>query len=384
LAIAAEYSNHFPSRLRLMSAPEQNPVSGGDSVAAQQAADRIRILRQELAGEEIQSVLALTPDQRSRFDEWSRAKLAALAQQFDVDTTASQKRVSWAMRIASTLGALALCAAVVLFFTRYWGYLDTPVQLGIVILTPLLLLAGAEFAARRERTPYFTGLLALAALASFILNLAVVGSIFNITSTERALLAWGAFAMVLAYRYGLRLLLALGLLLVMSYAAAAYSAQMGYRWLDFCDRPEHFLLLGAFVFALPFYRKHSHKADFPPVYRLIGALTILMTILSLAEWGAPSYLPWGTANIEGFYEIAGLIVSAAAIWWGIVRNWNSLVNTGAAFFIIFLFTRLYHWWWDWMPRYLFFAVIGALGIALVLAFKRVRGRMIHLEGRVLA
>jgi len=57
-----------------------------------------------------------------------------------------------------------------------------------------------NFAAQRERTFYFTGLLALVALASFILNLAVVGDIFNITSTERALLAWGAFAMVLAYR----------------------------------------------------------------------------------------------------------------------------------------------------------------------------------------
>jgi hypothetical protein len=57
------------------------------------------------------------------------------------------------------------------------------------------------------------------------------------------------------------------------------------------------------------------------------------------------------------------------------------VNTGATFFVIFLFTRLYHWWWNWMPRYLFFAVIGTLGIVLVLAFKRVRAGMIHLENK---
>jgi uncharacterized membrane protein len=367
-----------------MSPPEQTQLPDADRAAAQQAADRVRILRQELASEEIQAVLALTPDQQGRFEEWSRAKLAALAQQFDIDTSASQKRVSWAMRIASTLGALALCAAVVLFFTRYWGYLNTPAQLAIVILTPLLLLAGTEFVARRERTPYFTGLLALVALASFILNLAVVGSVFNITSTERALLPWAVFALLLAYRYGLRLMLASGLVLLMSYIAAVYTAQMGYRWLDFYDRPEHFLLLGLFVFALSFYRKHSHNTDFPPVFRLVGALTFFIAILSLAEWGAPSYLRWETINIERFYEIAGLISSAAAIWWGIVRNWNGLVNTAAAFFIIFLFTRFYHWWWDWMPRYLFFVVIGVLGIALVLAFERVRGRMIHLENKVLA
>src|SRR5204863_9957783 len=101
----------------------------GDRASAQQAADRIRILRQELTGAEVQAILALTPDQIQRFDEWSRAKLSALEQQFDVDTTLSQKRISWGMRIASSLGALAICAAVVLFFNRYWGYLTTPVQL---------------------------------------------------------------------------------------------------------------------------------------------------------------------------------------------------------------------------------------------------------------
>jgi uncharacterized membrane protein len=355
-----------------------------DQAAAQQEADRIRILREELASGEIQAVLALTDEQRSRFDEWSRAKLAELAQHFDVDTSASQKRVSWAMRIASTLGGLALCAAVVLFFNRYWGYLNTPFQLAIVILTPLVLLAGTEMVARRERTKYFTGLLALVTLASFILNLVVVGTIFNITSTERALFPWGAFALVLAYRYGLRIMLAAGLVLLIGYVAAAFTAKMGYHWLEFYNRPEHLMLFGGCVFALPLIWKQSRNSDFPAVYRLVGALTFFIAMVSLAEWGLPSYLRWETDNIERFYEIAGLTLSAGAIWWGIVRNWNGVVNTGAAFFVIFLFTRLYHWWWEWMPRYLFFAVIGTIAILLVLAFKRVRGSMVHLEKRAIA
>jgi uncharacterized membrane protein len=168
----------------------------------------------------------------------------------------------------------------------------------------------------------------------------------------------------------------------MSYVAAAYSAQMGYYWLDFWDRPEHFLLLGSIVFALPFYCKHSRNADFPPVYRVVGALTSFIAILSLAEWGIPSYLPWETINIERFYEIAGVLLAAAVTWLGVLRNWNGLVNTGALFFIFFLFARLYHWFWDWIPRYLFCAIFGAAGIALVLVFKRVRNRMIHLDDRI--
>jgi uncharacterized membrane protein len=76
--------------------------------------------------------------------------------------------------------------------------------------------------------------------------------------------------------------------------------------------------------------------------------------------------------VERVYEAVGLITSAAAIWTGIARQWTGIVNTGAAFFTIFLFARLYHWWWDWMPKYLFFAAIGGLGILLVMLFKRLR------------
>lgn len=77
-----------------MSSPNRSAGPDGDLTAAQQSADRIRLLREELSSEEVQAVLALTPEQQNRFEDWSRDKLASLAQQFDVDTTASQKRVS--------------------------------------------------------------------------------------------------------------------------------------------------------------------------------------------------------------------------------------------------------------------------------------------------
>src|ERR1051326_1199947 len=150
--------------------------------AAQESADRIRFLRQELATPELQRVLGLSPEQQQRFDDWSIARLNQLTQQFDVDTSALQEHASWGMRIASTLGGIAICAAVVLFFMRYWGNFGTPLQVTIVVLVPLLALGGAELAASRERTLYFTGLLALVAFASFVMNLAVMGSIFNINS----------------------------------------------------------------------------------------------------------------------------------------------------------------------------------------------------------
>lgn len=347
-------------------------MSASNRPAAQQKADRIRIVGEELAKPELERVLALTPDQLGRFDEWSRATLDELARQFDVDTTDSQKRMSWGMRIASTLGGLALCAAVVLFFMHYWGYLDTPVQVAVVMLTPLAALAGAEFASRRERTLYFTGLLALLTLASFIMNLAVLGGVFNIVSTEKALLAWGAVAAFLAYRYGLRLLLIAGIGLVASYLLGAVIDTLGYRWDAFLERPEHIALAGLVVFAVPLVLVHRRHTQFPAVYRLMGALGFFLAIFVLSEWGIPSHLPFERETVERVYGFVGLFASAGAIWLGIERRWNGIVNTGSVFFAIFLFRRLYDWWWKLIPKYLFFALIGLIGIGLVLGFRRLR------------
>lgn len=340
--------------------------------AAQREADRVVAFRVELDELARRGVLELTAEQRARFDAWADARLAELAHEFDVDTTASEKRVSWGLRIASTLGGIALCAAAVMFFLHIWGYLDTPVQVLIVAVAPLIALAGTEIAARRERTLYFASLLALVTLACFITNLAVIGRIFNITSSENALLPWSALALLIAYRYGLRLQLFLGLILSIGYGVAMLTAQLGHHWLDFDRRPEHIALMGIAMFVLPKFVRHERRAEFPAVYRLVGSLAYFVAVLALCEWGKSSYLPFETKTVELGYELLGLASAAGAIALGIVRQWDGVVNAGAVFFVIFLYCRLYHWWWDLMPKYAFFAVIGAIAIALVIAFKRVR------------
>jgi uncharacterized membrane protein len=343
--------------------------------AAQREADRVVAFREELDELARRGVLELTAEQRGRFDAWADARLAELAHEFDVDTTSSEKRVSWGLRIASTLGGIALCAAAVTFFLHVWGYLDTPVQVVVLALAPVIALAGTELAARRERTLYFASLMSLVTLACFITNLAVLGRIFNITSSENALLAWGAFALLVAYRYGLRLQLFLGLILVIGYGVAMLTARLGHHWLDFDRRPEHIAIMGVAMFVLPSFLHHERRAEFPAVYRLVGSLAYFVAILSLCEWGKTSYLPFDAKTVELGYELLGLASAAGAIALGIVRQWDGVVNTGSVFFVIFLYCRLYHWWWDVMPKYAFFAVIGAIAIVLAIAFKRVRERL---------
>ena len=70
------------------------------------------------------------------------------------------------------------------------------------------------------------------AFACFVLNLYMLGQIFNITPTDKALLPSAALAFLLAYRYDLRLLLAAGICCVIAWASARVGAFGGMYWLS--------------------------------------------------------------------------------------------------------------------------------------------------------
>ncbi|MBI4890720.1 MAG: DUF2157 domain-containing protein [Acidobacteria bacterium] len=341
---------------------------------AQRLADRIRLLRADLKVLETEGVLVLTAEQRASFDAWADSTTTQLAAKFDVDTSDSQRHLSWGLKIVSTLGGLAFCAALMLFFARYWGYFDTWVQVEVVSALPLVGLGLTEFAARRERTLYFAGLMALVSIAAFVLDLSTLGRVFNMIPTEGALLAWGVFSLLLAYRYGLRLPLAAGLGLLLAWAPAAISTRMGRRWLDFGDQPELWALGGLVVFAAPLVVPHRRNGDFPFVYRVMGVLAFLVPVLILSTSGYLSYLPGQDSVIERCYEVLGLASAAGAMALGIRKGWTETVNLGAAFFALFLFLRLHHWWWDWMPHYLFFTIIGVIAVGFVLVFLKLRAK----------
>src|SRR5689334_17932117 len=216
---------------------------------AQREADRARDFRDYLARLERDQVLVLSEEQRRGVDRHLDQTLQVLATRFDVDVTESQRQISLGMRVISALGSLALCIAIFLFFYRIWGLITTPVQVAVLVAVPLISLGATEFAAKREKTLYFASLLALVALAAFVLNLTVLGTVFNITPSHRAFLVWGAFALMLAYRYRLRLLLTGGLLSLLAFLSASIMSWRGYNWLSFGERPENFIPAGVILLA---------------------------------------------------------------------------------------------------------------------------------------
>ncbi len=345
---------------------------------AQQRVDRIRAFQEELALLEQDKILALPEDQRRALLAYHDGVLRSLARTFDVDTTAGQKQMSLGMRIISFLGAAAISAALFFFFYRIWGLISTPVQVAVLLLGPVLATLGVELAARKEKTLYFAAIIGLVAFASFVLNLSVLGQIFGITPTQNAFLAWSLFAFILAYTYGLRILLVAGIISLTGYLSATVGTWSGCYWLSFGERPENFIAAGLVLFGIAFV-PHRSQYEFPPLYRVFGLLSVFISILILANWGRISYLMFEPKQVEHLYQIAGFIAAGLTIWLGIRRHWPGVTNLGSTFFAIFLYTKFYDWWWDWMPKYLFFLVVGLVAVLLLLVLKRLRAMSKEVE-----
>ncbi|MBU0622923.1 MAG: DUF2157 domain-containing protein [Gammaproteobacteria bacterium] len=339
---------------------------------AQQRADQIRVFQRELAQLESEGVLALSAEQGRRVDEHHRQLLGQYAQSFDIDRDQRASQMSLGMRIASLFGALALSASVFFLFYQFWGWLATGVQVTILIAAPLLMLGVTLLIQRRDSSGYFAKLAALVTFACFVLNISMLGQIFNITPSDKALLPWAALAFLLAYACDLRLLLVAGILCLIAYVSARTGTWGGMYWLSFGQRPENFFPAALLLLVVPQFVPHRRFADFPPMYRIFGLLAFFLPVLVMGNWGYSSYLDWDVDLVEGFYQVVGFVTSALAVWLGVRRQWPEVINTGVTFFIIFLYTKIFDWWWEVMPKYLFFLVLGLVAVLFLVVLKRLR------------
>ncbi len=341
---------------------------------AQRRVEQIGAFRAELAELEANAVLTLTPDQSVVVRQHHDRLLADLAQRFDVDRTQAEKQMSLGMRVASLLGAVALSAAVFLFFYRFWGLLSVPVQVVLLVAAPLVTGIGVEVAARREKTLYFASLLALVAFASFVLDLNVLASIFNLPPSPGGFLAWGAFAFAFAYAYRLRILLLLGIGCTGIWLAAALTSISGAYWDALVSRPENFVVAGLLALAASALHLRRREDDFAFVYRAVGWLAVLLPIFFLSEWGEMSYLPLSPLATRHVYDVIGFAVGAGVVWGAIREQWPETLNIGGLFLVLFLCLKLYDWCWDWLPRYVFFLLIAGVAMGLLGVLQRLRAR----------
>lgn len=336
---------------------------------AQQRADDIHAFRREQARLAADGLAAADAAAiRAHHD----TLLARFAARPDVDTTQRARQLTLGLRIASFLGALALAASVFFLFRQYWPLFPEAVQVLVLAGASLGTLVLTAWLHRRDASGYFTKLAALVAFACFVLNLSLLGASFNITPSDKALLPWAAFALLLAYTCELRLLLVAGLVCITGFIAARVGSWSGMYWLSVGERPEHFFPAALLMFCVPFFVDHRRHPGFDATWRLVALLALFLPMLVLSNWGRASYLPFDADVVEGFYQLGGFVAGGLLTWLGARRGWPEVMNTAVVFFVIFLYTKLFDWWWAVMPKFLFFLVLGLVALLVILVLKRLR------------
>lgn len=339
---------------------------------AQQRADDIQAFRREVQRLQTEHAWPLDDAPLAQITAHHEQLLAQYRAGFDIDPDQQSKRLSLSMRIVSLLGALALAASLLFFFYQLWGLFGEATQVGILLgfsLGSLLL----TFALRqRDPSGYFAKLAATLALACFMLNIYMLGQIFNITPSDKALLPWGAYALLLAYACNARLLLVIGLVCLLAFCVSRIGSLIGFYWLYAGERPENLLLPGLLLFLLPQWLSQARYSGFASAYRVVGLLALFGPMLVLANWAEGSYLRLDAELIENTFQLLGFVASALLVWLGSRRDWPEVALFGQLAFILFLGIKMVDWWWELLPKYLFFLILGLAAILALLILGRLR------------
>jgi hypothetical protein len=338
---------------------------------AQRRADQIRAFRSEVADLLSEGLDPIPPVHFDAITAHQDALLDALAQRFDIDTTLSARRMSVGMRLASAFGAAALTAAIVSFFYRIWGDLSTTAQVTYLTAAPLAALAAMIIAVRRERTLYIASLCAVVACGAFVLQTVMLGRIFNLAGSAHVVGSWAAFALAVAWPFRFVLPLVAGVSAAICYVAAVMVSLQGAPWHEFVFRLETVIVPALLAYAA--WRVVPRELQ--PWLRGTGLAFLLGAVLALSTFETSSLLPWSQSVVAASYQIVAAILAMGVVALGVRTGRGETLVLGALFTGAFLIGRFVDWWWDWMPKYLFFLALAALAIAWLSLLGRLRRRM---------
>jgi hypothetical protein len=337
----------------------------------QQRVAAILAFRDEVARLEAEGAIAPDAPALAAIRAHHDAILSGLAARGDVDISAATARLSLGMRVATLLGTIALSAAYGLFVRTHWGSLSLPIQLVLVSLPPLLLIALTDLAARWERTGYVASLIATVAVIAFAIDLGTLGALFNLPDSRSALLLVGLVALLLAYGYGLTLPLLVGIGGLGGWLWTLGAIPLGLWWRDGFAVLEPLVLVGALALTVPSWVREP--ASFAPWWRGLGAAALVLGLLAVEQNGALSaFAADDVHGIEIAYQVIGAVILAGLILWGVRRDHRLVMQIATAGAVIYLFMRLVDWFWDLVPQWLFFLIVGATALAVLLLLRWLR------------
>jgi hypothetical protein len=338
---------------------------------AQRRADQIAAFREEVRALQAEGV-ALDAAQLEAVRRHHEALLAELTREHDVDATAAARQMSLGMRIASLLGAAALIAAVVSFVDRLWATLPLWGQIAFLTAAPLVSTAICVVAGRIEKTRYVASIFALVACAAFVLQTVELSELLGLARSPHALLLWAVFALAIAtpWRFSLPFALGVGALVAWVPAAGLWTA--GYEYEEFLGHPELVILSAAACAACVRFMPQELR----PTGRVVTLVLGLISLLALTSVRSLTLLPLADETAHVLYQLMAAAVAVAVIYRGIASRQREVVTVGSAFAGFFLLTRFVDWWWDWMPKYLFFLLLAVAALGWLWALRLVRRRLV--------
>lgn len=347
-----------------MASPEQQRVAD------------IAAFREELARLEREGIAAFDAETAGRVHGYHDRVLASLTADTTIDATPAAAQLSLGMRIATFLGAGALSAAYGFFVASVWGTLEMRPQLLLVSLPPLVLVLLTHLAWRRERSGYVASLLATVAVIALWVGLVAIGSLFNLPDTRQLLLAVGVFALLLAYLYGLGLPLLLGIVTFGGWLWSLAALALGLFWRDAFGMFDPLVVLGVLALLVPAVIRRP--AGFAPIWRTTGAIAFGTGVLLAGSNAQLSALDGGIDRpyIEAAYQVLAAIGLPALIVIGVRRDWSGVTVVSVIFLSLFLMSRLNAWFWDYLPKWLFFLLVGLLAVLVLVLLRQLRSRRV--------
>lgn len=342
-----------------------------DKKLAQKSVDRIRAFREELSHLRERGVVDLSEGDLASIESYHDGVLAELTGDYDVDVTTSEHQLSWGMRVASTLGAVALSFSVFSFFDSFWELLSTPLRVGLAVALPAVGLGLTEWLARRFQTPYYTSIGVIAAAACFVANLFIIAHEFNVTPSPNAFLAWGLFGLFLGYRHGLRFVVGASLLSLIVFVGGAATNLFGFAWPE-AVLPEFYLVAGLGCIAMPAVARLLRAELSAPVYAFVGLFCAYAALAVLVIWPEGSLLPWPLPGLKAFYTVVSFFGFGLGIWWSIRKQQTADVYLSVSFMIGLLVYKFFDWFWAYLTAPLFFLVLGALAFGVISVLKNQR------------
>jgi hypothetical protein len=341
---------------------------------AQRRVNQILAFKAELAALKAAGQSPLTREQESELADYHDRVIRRLAAEFDIDASETAGQLSRGMRLVSFFGAIALTAAIYSLVERFWGRLELREQTFLLTLFPLMALVGMELSARRERTLYVASLFAMVAYGTFWLAVGVLSWRLNIPLTPPFLWLGAVFGFALAVPYRFRVVLAIALYSLAVAIAATIFAVGGIEWPEIFSRFDLLTIAGFSLISLAAPLAQLERS-FAAVTRGV-ALTIGCTgLLILSANGESSAAAVDVHVIEVVYQLFTLAICVGAIVLAIRRGWNETLAIASITLALFLLIRYIDWFWELMPRYVFFLVLAGLAFAWLLAMRRMRGRL---------